>query len=240
MRTANNSNQILKTKNVVEKDRIWLNLTNTTGVFSQTLVGYMDGATQGVDAGIDGAYINDSPVALTSNINGEEYTIQGRSLPFDPSDVVPMNFKTDVAGDYNITLDQFDGVFASGQDVYLVDSKTGAETNLKLGAYTFNTAAGTDNARFSLKYQKTLGVNASALNENNVSVYKDKGTLHVNSGSTTIDNIKVFDIQGRLIAEQKKVKTNTVSIKDLEATQQVLIVKITSLDNTVINKKVAN
>ncbi len=240
MRTSNNSNQILRTKNVVEKDRIWLNLTNKMGVFSQALVGYMDGATQGVDAGIDGAYINDSPVALTSAINGEEYTIQGRSLPFDPSDVVPLNFKTDVAGDYTIAIDHTDGLFANGQEVYLVDSATGAETNLKTDAYTFTTNSGTANSRFSLKYQKTLKVDAQTFNENSVTVYKDKGTLYVNSGTTTIADIKVFDIQGRLIAEQKSVKSNTASIKDLKTIQQVLIVKITSLDNTVVNKKVVN
>jgi hypothetical protein len=240
MRTANNSNQILKTKNVVEKDRVWLNLTNTTGVFSQTLVGYMDGATQGVDTGIDGAYINDSAVALTSAINGEEYTIQGRSLPFDPSDVVPLNFKTDVAGNYTIAIDHTDGLFANGQDVYLVDSATAAETNLKTDAYTFTATTGTANSRFSLKYQKTLKVDAQTFNENSVTVYKNNGVLYVNSGTSAINNIKVFDIQGRLIAEQNNVNTYSTSIKNWKANQQVLIVKITSQDNTVVNKKVVN
>ncbi len=116
------STQFFRTK-AVEKDRIWLNLTNTLGVFSQALVGYMDGATQGVDEGIDGAYINDSPIALTSAINGEEYTIQGRPA-FEASDVVALNFKTDAAGDYTIAIDHADGLFAAGQDIYLVDSAT--------------------------------------------------------------------------------------------------------------------
>ncbi|MFT5248598.1 MAG: hypothetical protein ACI93P_000312 [bacterium] len=54
--------------------------------------------------------------ALTSNINNDEYTIQGRFLPFDPSDVVSLNFKTDVTGEYSIALDHFEGLFAEGQD----------------------------------------------------------------------------------------------------------------------------
>ncbi|TDD94096.1 T9SS sorting signal type C domain-containing protein [Flavobacterium cellulosilyticum] len=234
------STQFLKTKQVTAKNRVWLNLTNTEGVFSQALVGYMEDATQGVDTGIDGKYINDSKVALTSNINNEEYTIQGRALPFDPSDVVALNFKTDVAGDYSIAIDHTDGLFATGQDVYLTDSTTGTQTNLKLDSYTFTAPEGSSNARFSLSYQKTLKVNAPSFNENSVTVYKNNGTLYVNSGSVAIANIKVYDIQGKLMAEQKNVKANTATIKDFKATQQVLIVKITSQDNTVVSKKVVN
>ena len=228
-----------KTKQQTEPDRVWLNLTSLAGAFSQTLIGYLDGATLGVDNGIDGEYINDSPVALTSNINNLEYTIQGRPA-FDVSDVVALNFKTDAAGDYAIALDHFDGVFATGQDIYLKDNNTGAETDLKAGSYTFTAAAGVDNARFSLKYQKTLKVDAPAFNENSVRVYKNNGTLYVNSGAVAISNIKVFDIQGRMIAEQKNVKANTAVINNLKATHQVLIVKISGEDNNVVTKKVVN
>lgn len=233
------STQFFKIKNVVQKDRIWLNLTNPNGVFSQALLVYMDGATQGVDAGIDGEYINDSPVALTSNINGREYTIQGRPI-FDSSDIVPLNFKTDVAGDYTIAIDHTDGLFATGQDVYLVDSTAKTETNLKTDAYTFSATAGLDNSRFSLKYQKTLKVNESTFNDNNVTVYKNSGILYVNSVASVIKNIKVYDIQGSLIVEQTNVNANSATVKHLNVGKQVLIVQVTSFDNRVVNKKVIN
>jgi hypothetical protein len=247
MRVANNDNQFFKTKQV-QKDRVWVNLTRPatkTGTidiaeaFSQALIGYMDGATLGVDEGIDGKYINDSKVALTSSINDEEYTIQGRPA-FDPTDVVALNFKTDADSEYTIALDHFDGVFAAGQDVYLVDSKTGTETDLKAGAYTFNATSGVDNARFSLKYQKTLKVDAPAFNENSVSVYKNNGALYVNSGFIAMSNIKVFDIQGRLVAEQKNLKSTTAVFNNLRAKNQVLIVKITGENNNVVSKKILN
>jgi hypothetical protein len=237
MRTGNNSAQFFKAKKVVEKDRVWLNLTNTTGVFSQALVAYITDATLGLDI-YDGKYINDSPIALTSNINNEEYTIQGRPV-FDASDIVPLSFKTDKAGDYTISIDHTDGLFVTGQDVYLVDSKTGTETNLKTAPYTFTAVAGVANARFSLKYQKTLKVDAATFNDNSVTVYKNNGMLYVNSGASVISNIKVYDIQGRLIAEQKNVKSNNASINNLKA-NQALIVQVTSEDNKVVNKKVVN
>jgi hypothetical protein len=236
MRVGNNSNQFFKTKKEVSKDRVWLNLSNTNGAFSQTLVGYFADATTGVDV-YDGKYINDSPVALTSSINDEEYTIQGRP-EFDPTDVVALNFKTDVAGNYSIALDHFDGVFETGQDVYLVDGKTGTETNLKASAYTFNTVAGTDNTRFLLKFQKTLKVFESGLDENNVSVYQNNGVVYINSKKVAINNIKVFDVHGRLLDEQRNVKATTTVISNLRAKNQILIVKLVGEDNSELTKKI--
>ena len=239
MRVANNVNQFFKTKLVAQPDRVWINLTNATGAFSQMLVGYLDGATTGEDAGIDGKYINDAATALTSDIAGGEYVIQGRPA-FDATDVVNLNFKTAAAGDFTIAKDHVDGLFASGQDIYLVDKTAGTETNLQTDAYTFTAVAGTDNARFSLKYQKTLKVGASAFNETSVKVYRTNGVLNVSSGAADISNIKVFDIQGRLLAELNNVNASSASIKNLKATNQVLVVKVTGTDNSVVAKKVLN
>ncbi len=237
-RAANNSNQFFKTSKIVLDSRIWLNATNAAGDFSQMAVTYSAKGTAGVDI-YDARYINDSPFALTSIINNQEYTIQGRPA-FNPSDVVALNFKTAKAGDYTIAIDRVDGLFLGNQAIYLVDSKTGIETDLKTSSYIFAAAAEVDNARFSLKFQKTLSVDAQAFSDNSVIVYKNNGVIYVTSGSKTMNNIKVFDIQGRLIAEQKSVKANTTSIQNLKASNQVLIVKVTTDDNQVISKKIEN
>jgi hypothetical protein len=237
MRVANIGNKFLKTKQI-ERSRIWLNLSNTSWPINQMALCYMDGALVGLDE-TDSKYINDSPVALTSNIENGEYIIQGRPI-FDATDVVALNFKTNAAGDYTIAIDRTDGVFAAGQDVYLSDSKTGTETNLKTGSYTFAATAGIDNARFSLKYQKTLAIDTQSFDDNSISVYATNGTLYVNSKSVAIINIIVFDVQGRLITEQMNVKATSAVINNLRASNQVLIVKITGEDKSVITKKVVN
>ena len=238
MRLGTSSTQFFKTKQLALKDRIWLNLTSATGVFSQALVAYIANATQGIDI-YDGKYINDSPIALTSNINNEEYTIQGRPA-FNASDVVSLNFKTDVAGNYTIAIDHVDGLFSGGQDIYLLDRKTGTETNLKTSSYSFTSTAEVDNVRFSLKFQKTLKLDAPVFSNNSVTVYKNNETLYVYSAALAIANIKVFDIQGRLIAERKNMKANSATISNLKTAQQVLIVKVTGQDNTVVSKKIVN
>ena len=237
MRVANNQNQFFKTK-AIEKNRIWLNLLSGTTQLSQMMLAYMTGATQGIDAAIDGRYFNDSQTALNSLIGSEEFVIQGRALPFDVTDVVFLAFKTTTAGTYSIAIDRVDGLFANGQDVYLVDNTTGAETNLKLAAYTFTTAAGVYNSRFSLKYQKTLKGNAPTFNKNSVSIFIKNGTIYVNSGKIAISSIQVYDMQGRLIAERKNVKSSTATLENLKANNQLLLVKISGINNEKVTKKV--
>jgi len=238
MRIGTASEQFFKTKKA-DKSRIWLDLSDANGRMNQVLIGYLATATLGVDAGIDGKYFNDSKIALTSIIDGGEYVIQGRPT-FDVTDVVALGFQTDVAGTYTIALNSFDGLFAAGQDVYLVDAITGIETDLKTESYSFTAATGVDNTRFSLKYQKTLKVGAPTFNENSVKVYKNNGSIYVNSASKTIKTIEVYDVQGRLIAQQKNVNAATATISNLKAERQMLIVKVSADDNSVVSKKVMN
>ncbi|MBX9806498.1 MAG: T9SS sorting signal type C domain-containing protein, partial [Flavobacteriaceae bacterium] len=125
------------------------------------------------------------------------------------------------------------------QDIILKDNLTGTETDLKAGSYTFVATAGVDNARFSLKYQKTLGVNPQVFNENSILVYKNKGAIHIKSGKSVIDNVKIFDISGRLLFEKMKVNADQTSIESTKFNHQVLIVKITA-NNQMVSKKVVN
>lgn len=239
MRVSNNDNQFFKTKQVAQKDRIWLNLTNTTGAFCQTLIGYVEGATLGVDNGLDGKYINDSPIALTSKINNEEYIIQARPK-FDVKDIVPLNFKTNTEGVYTIAIANRDGVFAASQEVYLVDNKTGAEINLKSGSYSFNAAAGIDNSRFSLKFQRTLGLSEKELADDSIILYKNNEALLVKSNDGDMKNIKVYSADGKLVVDQKNVNSTSATISNLKFSNQVYIVKVTKQDNAIITKKVIN
>ena len=154
--------------------------------------------------------------------------------------MVPLIFKTNVAGDYTIAKDKVEGVFATGQGVYLVDTVTGTQTNLQTNAYTFTTAVGTFNSRFKLVYRtdNSLGVNELVQGENNIVVYKQNAVLHIDAGSTIIKYVKVFDLGGRLLLEQKAVNATTSVIENLVGVHQVLMIQITTDDNKTITKKV--
>ena len=153
MRVDDTANQFFRSSNAIVRNRIWLNATGTGGLFSQTMVAYMTGATNGVDSGIDGRYINDGAIALTSTIASERYAIQGRALPFVNSDIVALNFTATTAGSYTIAIDHVDGLFNNpNQNIFLKDNATNTTHNLRESAYTFTAAAGSDSSRFELVY----------------------------------------------------------------------------------------
>lgn len=234
-RTSTKTNQFFKTK-TIERNTIWLNATNTEGAFSQMAVGYITNATSDVDE-YDGKYYNDGVIALNSFLDNTDYVIQGRSLPFDGTDEVPLSFKVTNSGNYTIAIDHVDGLFLYSQDIILKDNVNGTETNLKINSYNFTSISGTTNTRFSLIYQKTLGI-TTPLNENSLIFYKKNKNIFIKSNGSPIDNIKIFDIGGRLLLEETKLGKNETIIEISKYTEQVLIFKIVSKEQSVVIKKI--
>ena len=238
MRTDNHANQFFRTSSEVERHRIWLNATGADGLFSQTMVGYMSDATNGYDATIDGKYINDGSIALTSLIDATPYAIQGRSMPFDAADIVPMQFKAATAGTFSIAIDHVDGLFNGSQDIYLRDTQTGMDHDLKASAYTFSSEAGTFDTRFKLVYTAALSVDHPTLDANTIVIYKNENqSFTINSGAIAMASIKVFDIRGRMITTQNNINTTQATITAGQ-TNQVLLVQVTSVDGATVTKKV--
>ena len=239
MRVSNNNNQLLKTLSV-ERHRIWINLANENFPANQMLLGYMTNATNGVDPGIDGTYINDSQIALNSYLNNGEFIVQGRSLPFTNTDVVPLTFKTTIAGNYTISIDHVDGLFLESQNIYIKDNLMGITHDLKQSPYAFVTATGVFNTRFEIVYATAsqLGTTNPVLNENNVIVFNQNNILKIKTGTNSMKSVRLFDIQGKLIIEQNAINASTTEFKDLQSNGEVLIAQITSDQGIVITKKV--
>jgi hypothetical protein len=237
MRIDNHANQFFRSAATVERHRIWLNATNATGAYSQTMVGYMTGATMGVDSKIDGKYLNNGAIAFTSTIGADVYAIQGRSLPFDSADVVPMQFKVTAADTYSIAIDHVDGLFATGQGIYLRDLQTDVVHDLNASGYTFASEAGTFANRFEIIYTNPLGVGTPTFTANAVIVYSQGDDLVVNSGSVLMADVKVFDIRGRLLAAKKSINASVTTIGAGMA-NEVLLVQVTSVDGVMVTKKV--
>jgi hypothetical protein len=239
MRVADNNGQFFRSAQV-ERNRIWLNLTNAESIFSQTMVAYMTGATQGVDSKIDGLFFNDSQVALTSIIEGSEYAVQGRALPFADTDEVPLGFKAITAGNYTIALDHADGLFEDGsQDIYLKDNNDNSMHDLRQSSYAFASEAGVFNGRFEIIYQTTLGVSNPVLDAHSVVVYKQGQDIVINSGNQAMAGVKVFDIRGRLLAQKENINAAEVKLF-AGSSNQVLIVKVIGQDGKEVTKKIMN
>ena len=225
-RTGNNANQFFRV-NDIERNRIWLNLTNSSGLFSQSLIGYISNATSDYDVAYDAKYLNDSPVAFNSLLDNQEFSIQFRGLTFNSTDVFPMKFKTDTAGEYTIAIDHTDGIFATNQNVYLQDTSLQVVHNLSNSSYTYTSESGEYSNRFKIIFEpQALAVGDNPANENSVIAYTNNNQIHLNSSNQMMKKVKVYDVLGRTLYTNLKVENLTLNISTISATNQALFLHI--------------
>ncbi|WP_396146780.1 T9SS sorting signal type C domain-containing protein [Flavobacterium sp.] len=239
-RVANNANQFFRTTTVAtpttQADAIWLNLTGTGAEFSQAVVSYFTNATLGADA-YDSKYFNDGAVALNMLIGSTEYVIQGRPT-FQATDVVPLNYKVTTAGNYTFAIDHVEGLFSTGQLIYIKDNQDGSYHNLS-SPYTFTSAAGTFANRFELVYQTALTTNDNNFTANSINVIKQQNDVVVRTSGTTMQEVTIYDIRGRVLVTKTNINASETKI-NVGTTNQVLLVQVTTVDGFKATKKVVN
>lgn len=237
MRRGNHDNQFFRNSTeTVNRNRIWLNLSNTQSLVGQTMIAYMENTSLDFDAKYDGKYINDSQTALTSLLNNQEYAVQARGL-FTAADVVPMSFKTGAAGTFTISLANVDGLFETEEEIFLKDNLAGIEHNLRNSAYQFTSDSGVFGSRFEVVYQSTLGVTIPEF-ANQTIVFAKDNNLNVQSSSSIIKGIQVYDVQGRLVLEVKDINSSTYTTALNQISNGVLLVKVSAENGQTTTKKI--
>jgi hypothetical protein len=230
-----------KTTSLIEKHRIWLNLTNSEGAFKQTLLGYVTNATNGYDNSFDGESFDGNQFVDFYSVNEDKnLTIQGRALPFDENDVVSLGFSSTIEGAFSIGIDEVDGLFTS-QDVFIEDKNTNSIKNLKEGPYTFTTESGTFNDRFVLRYtntNKTLDTDSFETLEKTILVSNKNKLIKINSSVEMINKVQVYDLLGRSVYQKLNVDLNELTISNLVINNQVLLVKILLKNGKTVTKKI--
>lgn len=243
MRVAGNNSQFFRMDNPqenpatsLEKHRIWLDVVSSQGVYKQILIGYAENATDGIDRGFDGEFLDaGNPTAIYSLCAGLKCNILGKSLPFSDEDEVPIGFKGNVSGAYVISLHQFDGLFQD-QDVFLKDTFLNVVHNLKQGPYSFNSAAGTFDTRFVVVYKDAALGNTEFADGAGVVIYKPGDELMIDSGSQVMKQVRVYDVRGRLLLEKNGINNTQTSLA-LTAANQVFVIQITTDEQRVITRK---
>ena len=211
----------------IEKNRVWLNLSNAEGAFKQTLVGYISGATNDYEGKFDGISYDGNQYLDFYSINQSlNLAIQGRALPFQQKDSVVLGYKSTIAGDFKISIDYTDGVLAS-QKVFLEDKVLQVLHDLKK-PYSFTTEKGIFNDRFVLRYEDknalTEDINDAAV-EGVVISNKNK-TITIATTDEIIKTIYIYDFSGRLVYSDTEVNLETVTIRNVSGTHQILIVTV--------------
>lgn len=222
----------------IVKNRVWLNMENTDGMFSQQLVGYFDAATNGYDSGYDGL-VSDAGnyISFYSFINEDIYKIQGRAA-FNKEDQVRLGYFSSVSGTFNINIDSKEGVFNTDETpVYLEDKLLHIIHDLKKGAYSFSTQIGSFDDRFVLRYTNKEN-EISDKSENEITVYKDKNELVIDSKFQNISRVTVFDLYGKKLFDKELSNSKELHISNWILKKQVLVLNIKLANGQLISKKV--
>ncbi|WP_084205829.1 T9SS sorting signal type C domain-containing protein [Psychroserpens mesophilus] len=216
--------------NAIERHRIWLDLIdNENGLSSNILVGYIEGATEEKDRLYDAFARESNNLSLYSKINDERMIIQGKGLPFDQYDQIPLGAVIPVAGQYTLAIKNVDGLFLNDdQNIYLEDTHTNLIHNLKAAPYVFTVA---DNEsyedRFVLRYtDDALSINETELNA--LKIIAPKGDyIKINSYNSSINSVTVYDLLGRSLIEQTNIDDLEFVINNHNLSSGSYVVKVT-------------
>ena len=227
-----------ETQNLVniERHRIWLDIINSINSSNRTLIGYVEGATMERDSFFDSKIAVGGTMSIYSLIEDNRFNIQGRSLPFNKKDEVPLGVNIPNAGTYSIAIAGLDGLF-NNHNIYLKDSYLNIIYNIKANPYRFTSLEGTINDRFSIVY-KNGGLNKEFEQiENEIKVVtNDK--IEINSSIEIIKAVTIFDVLGRKLAEYNDVNSQAFIISNLIKNNTSLLLNITLINDKVITKKV--
>lgn len=225
---------------MIEKHRIWLDILGDNHLIGRTIVvGYVPNATMAKDNRYDAYAKMDDGLNLYSLIGEETMQIQGRALPFNELDIVPLGIMIPTGGAYKIAISHLDGVFSGNQTVFLEDKQSQIIHDLKAGPYSFVSDKGQFNNRFILRYtNETLSVIKPETAVNEVIVYSKQNTVVVTSSNDNLKEVKVFDMLGRQLYQANNLKEKVWELTSMVTVNQPLILHITLENGVVMTKKV--
>lgn len=223
-------------ENIV-RHRIWLDLVSPTNETTRTLVAYVDGATAGKDRMFDAFTDYKLAQNFYSLIDDQVMVIQGKGLPFEQEDRVPLGLKIPSNGIYKIAIATVDGLFSGNQNIYLEDKVLGVIHDLRQNPYSFTGVSGIVNDRFVLRYtNETLG-GEDFINNSDVLIFSSD-VISVNAMSRTIQNVKIYNVLGQLLLDSDAVNSDTFETSKLQKNNTTLLVQVTLENGAKVTKKI--
>jgi len=226
-----------------EKHRIWLDLIDSNDKALSILVGYASGATDDIDRLFDGYLLNDTSYQFYSILNDTEkenkLSINGKALPFDTADIIPLGYQAPAQGQFTIALNTVDGLFAySDQNIYLEDTELNIIHDLKANPYIFTTELGVFKERFLLRFtSETLSIADQDI-INNVDIRALSQTIEATSTQSFIKTFELFDITGRLIHKKLNVENTNYSYPTNNLSSGTYVVTVSLANGGTLSKKV--
>ena len=215
---------IFFTKGAVPKNRFWLKLSSPNGLVNTQLIGYFPAATDGYEQDYDAEILSMSSDLFYSKLADKQLLIQGKgNFMVEDKVVLGANFYKNSS--YTISLETPEGIFASGQRIYLKDKTTGTLSNLSETGYTFDTTAGISEGRFEIVYKPEQVLATGGTDKESLVVYKDGNSFVVKAQSKKITTLELYDSSGRLIYSLQPNSTKAV-ISSETLNEGVYVLKI--------------
>ena len=204
----------------INRERLLINLTLGDGTHTdKTRVVFNDKQSVDYEMECDAAkFMSTEEIPQLYSLDGKQtlYAINER-----PTGDVPLGICIKKAGEYTIAATRMD------TPVLLRDTKTGITFDLSNGDYTFQSEAGTFNARFVLAVNKNATGIADIQEKTGVSIAAVAGGININglNGQT----VYVYDTNGRAVATE--TIDGTISLKPA-----TYVVKVDGLATKVLVK----
>jgi hypothetical protein len=221
--------------NGLERNRIWLDIINANSQSSRTLFGYIEGATSEWDSFYDCLTQENGSMDIYSLIEDKKFSIQGRPLPFNDEDIVPIGVSIQTSGNYSIGIAGVDGLFTY-QSIYLKDNLLNIYHDLKNEPYQFTIPSGVNNTRFEIVYRNnTLEIN-DYLNDQDINVIVNNYVTVKSDNS--IKEIIVYNVLGQIIDRYSNISSNEITLSSLVKNRRTLLLKIKLNNGKVVSKKI--
>lgn len=224
-------------RDAVQKNRYWLSLLAPSMLINTQLIGYIEGATNDYEQDYDAEAFDLSSDLFYSIIPTKNLLIQGRSEVFTDEDKVILGSNFFQNGSYTIALENAEGIFDSTQNIYLKDKQEGTITNLSQGSYTFTATKGNNTGRFEIIYKPEIVLVTDTKIKEGIVVYRDSDDFVIQSPKV-ITRVEVYDASGKLITVLKPNKKQGV-LDASTITNGIYVLKITTSDGVVTNKKIS-
>jgi hypothetical protein len=251
--SGNNSNndfyRSVEASNTTELDnKLWINLNSDNGVYSQTVIGYVENATHGNDGMRYDARRNEAVenaaiiYTLINNDYSTKYAIQGRSKSdLNINEIIPLGFKSNLnqPTTYTIKAIKFQGEFLESNTIYLKDNLLNITHNLTESGYLFTSETGTFNNRFEIVFNReTLSDNDELIRANQLSVIElPNGDVQFNvAQQQQIKQIEIIDLLGHTVYRLSgNNHTETYNLSQLS--KAAYIAKVTLANGQTLHKK---
>ncbi len=244
----NSNDDFYRSPVVNDYNKLWINLNSDNGAYSQTGIGYVDGATDefddmNYDAKRNESYTNAATIySIIDGVNDMKFAIQGKSLStISNEEVIPLGFSNNImeATIFTIKALKFEGEFLNNNDIYIKDNLLNTLHNLKDSDFTFTSETGEFNNRFEIVFNaNALSTKEHTLDSNDLTITElSDGTVQIKINSNlTITNVEILDITGRKIYSLQG--HNSTEVYDLsQLSKAAYIAKVKLSNEQVISKK---